>query len=153
MDEQLPTTEQGPEMNARPVVVVGLDGSDHSSAALRWAAEEVRLRSATLTAVSVWHVPTVGYMAIPVPVADMRTAAEEMVDKQIATVLGSDPGIEIQREIREGPPAMQLLEAAKDATLIVVGSRGRGGFSGLVLGSVSAQVAHHAACPVTIVPR
>jgi nucleotide-binding universal stress UspA family protein len=149
MDES-PRERASVEAERSPIVVVGIDGSDESSAALRWAAEEARLRGAVLKVVSVWHLPTAGYMAVPISMEDTRAATVELIDQQIKEVLGATPDPTL-REVREGSPAPQLLDAAKGASQIVVGSRGRGGFSGLLLGSVSAQVAHHAPCPVTIV--
>ncbi|HXW79705.1 MAG TPA: universal stress protein, partial [Acidimicrobiales bacterium] len=77
--------------------------------------------------------------------------AEDSVGAQISAVLGSSPGVPLERHVMQGRPAQVILQAAEDADLVVVGSRGRGGFAGLLLGSVSSQVAHHAHCPVTIV--
>jgi nucleotide-binding universal stress UspA family protein len=135
-----------------PLIVVGVDGSDQSSAALTWAAEEARLRGGTLKVVHAWNVPTVEYASyIPTAFADLGNAASIELDAQIAEVLGPDPDVPLEREVREGPPAQAILDAAKDASLLVVGSRGRGGFAGLLLGSVSTQVTHHAHCPVTVV--
>jgi nucleotide-binding universal stress UspA family protein len=134
-------------------VIVGVDGSESSSAALAWAAQEARLRGATLKVVYAWHVPPVNYGDFG-PVAGVDELGEEAtgsVSKQVVEVLGSDPGLAVLEEIREGPPAKAIVEAASDACLVVVGSRGRGGFSGLLLGSVSAAVARHAPCPVTVV--
>ncbi|MGH9047533.1 MAG: universal stress protein [Acidimicrobiales bacterium] len=135
------------------VVVVGVDGSKASSEALVWAAEEARLRGATLRVVHAWSLPMLNsaeYVPAEV-IEEAPAAAEESLAAQVTDVLGSSPEIGMEHEVRQGPPARVILEAARDAELVVVGSRGRGGFSGLLLGSVSAQVAHHAACPVTIV--
>ncbi len=136
-----------------PVVVVGVDGSKASDAALAWAAEEARLRGASLRVVHSWSLPTWSYSAYLPPAAfeDIEPAAREDLERQVVHVLGPKPGMPVERDLREGPAAEQILEAAKNAVLVVVGSRGRGGFSGLLLGSVSAQVAQHAHCPVTIV--
>ncbi|HLI53683.1 MAG TPA: universal stress protein [Acidimicrobiales bacterium] len=136
------------------LVVVGVDGSESSSAALRWAADEARLRGATLKVVEAWHIPSVGYgayVAIPEGFEDWAKEAAASLEEQLAEVLGDEPGVTVVREVVEGPAAKVILDAAEGAELLVVGSRGRGGFSGLLLGSVSAHVAHHAPCPVTIV--
>jgi nucleotide-binding universal stress UspA family protein len=144
----------GPKAPAR-FVVVGVDGSEGSSAALRWAVDEARLRGATLKVVQAWHVPTVaygGYLAVPLEgLEDWAKETSAALEEQLAEVLGDDPGVVVVREVVEAPAAKAVVEAARGADLVVVGSRGRGGFSGLLLGSVSAHVAHHAPCPVTIV--
>jgi nucleotide-binding universal stress UspA family protein len=136
-----------------PVIVVGVDGSPDSSAALKWAASEARLRNAELRIIHTWSVPALSYGTYLPATAfdDVARAAERSLTAQIAEVLGDDPDIGYVTEVSEGPPASALLEAAETALLVVVGSRGRGGFAGLLLGSVSAQVAHHAHCPVLIV--
>lgn len=138
-----------------PLVVVGVDGSDGSSAALRWAAAEARLRGATLMVVQAWHIPSIGYgtyAAVPTDGFEGwgKQAAADL-DEQVSKVLGPEPEVTVVKEVVEGPAARVILDAADRAELVVVGSRGRGGFSGLLLGSVSAHVAHHAHCPVTIV--
>jgi nucleotide-binding universal stress UspA family protein len=142
---------------AQRFVAVGVDGSAASSNALRWAADEARLRRTTLNlkVVHAWHVPTFGYGAYLGAAADgfedWAKLARESLDEQVANVLGDDPGLPVVSEVVSGMAAEVVVEAAEGAELVVVGSRGRGGFSGLLLGSVSAQVAHHAPCPVTIV--
>jgi nucleotide-binding universal stress UspA family protein len=152
------------------VIVVGVDGSKSSSEALKWAAEEARLRGATLKVVRAWQVPAFayGYGAYVQPataVVDWRSESEALLDDQVRAVLGEATGssegprnglgelagLTVVSEVLEGPAAQVLIEAAGGAELLVVGSRGLGGFSGLLLGSVSAQLAHHAPCPLTIV--
>jgi len=143
--------EDRPADADRPLIVVGLDGSEHSSAALRWAAAEARLRGARLRVVHSWHVPTLA-VEVPLP-EDVYTpaAARLEVEGQVAAVLGDAADVPVDIVVHEGSPAQSLVDEAAGATLVVVGSRGRGGFSGLLLGSVSTQVAHHAPCPVVIV--
>jgi nucleotide-binding universal stress UspA family protein len=136
------------------LIVVGVDGSKASSAALWWAAEEARLRGARLKVVHAWHMPTFVYGAYMIPPEELegfRSEAEALLDRQLAQVLGEHTELSVLRELKEGPAAKAIIEASKDAELVVVGSRGRGGFSGLLLGSVSGHVAQHAHCPVTIV--
>jgi len=147
-------------------VVVGVDGSPGADRALRWAAEEAALRGARLRIVHAWRVPLLEaipapyVVGLPAPPVDQeavgesyRVRASKVLEDAVGRVLGSDQGAEIEETLVEGPPAAQLLRAAQDADMLVVGSRGHGGFAGLLLGSVSQQVAHHAPCPVVIVPE
>jgi nucleotide-binding universal stress UspA family protein len=139
-------------------IVVGVDGSDGSRAALRWALEEAALRGARLEAVVTWQVPTYAYAGVAVmpPLAELAEAASASLEEAIAAVtteLGDTAaGVEIERVVLEGPAAGLLVERSRDADLLVVGSRGYGGFRGLLLGSVSHQCASHAHCPVVVVP-
>jgi nucleotide-binding universal stress UspA family protein len=137
-------------------VVVGFDESDEAQAALRFALDEARLRGAALRVVHVWTVPAApggfGLVAPPTDehVEHMSAEAERVVDRALSglPVEGRPP---IERQIVQGSPAQVLIDASQDADLLVVGSRGRGGFAELLLGSVSQQCAHHARCPVVIV--
>ncbi len=136
-----------------PVVVVGVDGSEASSKALAWAAEEASLRGATLRIVQAWFEPAGAYPTY-MPAESFEKApldARKSLEEQVSRVLPSDPGVRVEQVVGEGPPAEVILSKAEDATLVVVGSRGRGGFAGLLLGSTSGEVAHRAHCPVTIV--
>lgn len=143
----------GPASGTRGLVVVGVDGSKSSSTALEWAAKDAKARGATLKVVHAWEVPAFGYGPYDGPTdwSGWRDDAARNLDEQVNAVLGDDTGIDIVREVKEGSAARVLLDEAAEADLLVVGSRGRGGFAGLLLGSVSAQLAHHAPCPVTIV--
>jgi nucleotide-binding universal stress UspA family protein len=141
-------------------IVVGVDGSDGARRALEWAVEEARLRKAGLLVVHAWHVPPLvagaapfdGPMALDADTLErVEKTAEEIVERELATV--DTAGIEVRRLVVAGSPADALIEAAADADLLVVGTRGHGGFTGLLLGSVGQQVAHHAPCPVVIVPK
>ncbi|HLI16526.1 MAG TPA: universal stress protein [Acidimicrobiales bacterium] len=147
------TAEAATASERRRAVVVGVDGSEPSSRALAFAAEEARLRGASLRVVYAWSLPALSTTAYLPPEAFEGVAedAERLVRRQVAEVLGDEPDVPVDYEIESGPPANVILGAAKDALLVVVGSRGRGGFAGLLLGSVSTQVAHHASCPVVIV--
>jgi nucleotide-binding universal stress UspA family protein len=137
------------------VIVVGVDGSEASKEALRWALEEARLRRSRLRAVYAWVYPQIGGRGyIPSELLDpelLRQTAQERLDALVVEVAGESPGVELERGVHEGPAAQVLVEAAQGAALLVVGSRGHGGFAGLLLGSVSQQCAHHAPCPVVIV--
>jgi nucleotide-binding universal stress UspA family protein len=142
-------------------IVVGVDGSDASKDALRWAVEEARLRDAPVVAVHAWQLPAmtpdIGPLAAsaagPYELAELLPQLEQsarlVVEDAVQEVAG-DTSVEIQPVAVEGPPARALIDAARDADLLVVGSRGHGGFTGLLLGSVSLQAVQHAPCPVVI---
>jgi nucleotide-binding universal stress UspA family protein len=132
-------------------IVVGVDGSEPSKQALRWGAHLAARFGARLEAVTSWDFPaSYGFAAVPSdwdPARDMRQALDETVQ----AVFGDQPPAGLRREVREGGAAMVLIEASRGATMLVVGSRGHGGFAGLLLGSVSGNVAEHAPCPVLII--
>jgi len=145
-------------------IVVGVDDSAGARRALEFALEEARLRDASLKVVYAWLLPLP--VVIPGPVlagipVESGPALEEEIEQArqsaerlLEAVIEQLPteGVRIERLAVEGQPAKALLDTAADADLLVVGSRGRGGFKGLVMGSVSQQCANHAPCPVVIVP-
>jgi len=143
------------------VVVVGVDDSDGAKAALAFAHEEARLRNATLRAVHAWQFGYIGYTgfegAVPAlggDIAELRAAAVTALDATVRAVLADPDGVEIEQRVVEGAAGAVLVDESSRADLLVVGSRGHGGFAQLLLGSVGQQCAHHAACPVVIVrPR
>ncbi len=136
-------------------IVVGIDGSSCSRDALRFGAAEARLRGEPLRVVCVWHTPAAAYAGgglIPELGEDTyRSSARRMAEDELADVLGVNGEGARRIELREGNAAEALIEASRDASMLVVGSRGRGGFARLLLGSVSQQCAGHAQCPVVIV--
>ena len=137
-------------------IVVGIDGSDHSKKALRWALDEARLRGASLHVVYAWMLPVyaTGYGFAPGDLFDPKVisdGATEQLDKAVAEVVGDATDVKVERKTVEGMAAQVLVEEAAGADLLVVGSRGHGGFAGLLLGSVSQQAAQHASCPVVII--
>ena len=139
------------------VIVVGVDHSPGAKAALVFANEEAGLRGATLRAVHAWQYGYIGYTGLEgsVPsvggdINELRTAAVAALEASVREAL-PDTDVEIELQAIQGAPAGVLVEASRDADLLVVGSRGHGGFVGLLLGSVSQQCAHHAECPVVIV--
>jgi nucleotide-binding universal stress UspA family protein len=137
--------------------VVGIDGSDGSLEALRFAAEEARVRAATLRVVAAWRVPPPVYAGgfagdLGRLSEHLREGAEAVLDAALEGMAGALEGVAVERLVGEGQAAHVLVDAAADAALLVVGSRGLGGFGGLLLGSVSQQAATHAPCPVVIVP-
>jgi nucleotide-binding universal stress UspA family protein len=138
-------------------IVVGVDGSEGSIRALRFALEEARLRGATVRAVSVWRIPLAAFsggLAPAIPEVDaFEQAAHARLDAAFEAVADALHGVEVERVVEEGQPADVLVERAGPDDLLVVGSRGLGGFRGLLLGSVGHQCANHARCPVVIVPH
>ena len=141
-------------------IVVGIDGTEHASAALRWAAEEAALRQATHVAIHAWTFMPVTTPADSglVPMAwtesmevldASRAAAERIAGDQVRAVLGEEHDAVVK--VVEGGPATALVEAAADADLLVVGNQGRGNLASALLGSTSAEVADAAPCPVVIV--
>jgi len=137
-------------------VVVGVDGSDGSRRALEWAYAEAEKRGASLEVVAAWGVPPIPPLpetaSWPPPTAKLEAAAQGMVDLLLGEIVGSRTGVSIETTLVEGSPARVLLARGKGADMLVVGSRGLGGFRSLLLGSVSQQCAQHATCPIVIVP-
>ena len=140
------------------VVVVGVDQSEGAKAALVFAHEEAQLRGAALVAVHAWQFGYVGYSgfegAVPTLGGDidkLREAAGATLEAMIREALPEPGDVTIERRVVEGAAGAVLVEESHNADLLVVGSRGHGGFAQLLLGSVSQQCAHHAACPVVIV--
>lgn len=143
-------------------IVVGVDGSPASRAALVWAAEEAELRGARLVALHAWSFLPPAPMAepgmVPMPAIDYagtleaeRAAVEEELDEALTAAFPEGPPVAVERVLVEGGAAEALEEAAREADLVVVGSRGRSGLTAALLGSVSRHVLQHAPCPVVVV--
>jgi nucleotide-binding universal stress UspA family protein len=139
-------------------IVVGIDGSHAASHALEWAMAEAATRKTPLTVITVNSIPASYWTGKPVPfagddekVAEIRKAAEVRV-AEIGASLGDSRPESVTVTALSGFPAQTLIDASKGSDLVVVGSRGGGGFATLMLGSVSHQVVHHAHCPVVVVP-
>ena len=132
------------------VVVVGVDGSEQSLAALAWAITEARLRQGRIRVITAWYYPPLASEVGDGVIDESFKQAAEQVQARALSVV-ADAGVPATGQVVENSPATALLHAAGDADLLVVGSRGHGAFTGLRLGSVSSQVAHHAPCPVLIV--
>lgn len=138
-------------------IVVGVDGSESSMRALSWAVEEARWHGASIRAVHVWqahyHYPSVSLLSAALSVVTpeaLERAAQHTLDECVAGVDTS--GVDVERVLVQGGAARELIAAGKGADLLVVGTRGRGGFAGMLLGSVSHHVTHHAPCPVVVIP-
>jgi nucleotide-binding universal stress UspA family protein len=139
-------------------IVVGVDGSDGSVVALQWALHEARLRGATVDVIHSWHYPYAAYTEITGMVAgvisreDLEKLGQEVLQSSLDRGGVETSGVEVNPLLVQGPAASTLLDAAAGADMLVVGSRGHGGFTGLLLGSVSQHVVHHAPCPAVVVP-
>lgn len=139
-------------------ITVGVDGSDKSGRALEWAIREAGLRGAALTVLAVHEVAANHWTGKPElypadqPVTEtIRQAAEEAVQKAVTQV--GEPGpASVRVRAVSGLPAQELVSASADSDMVVVGSRGGGGFSRMLLGSVTSQVVAHATCPVVVIP-
>ncbi|WP_181808502.1 universal stress protein [Streptomyces shenzhenensis] len=133
-------------------VVVGVDGSPSSYAALRWAQRYAGLVGGVVEAVAAWELP--GLYGWSAPAVDFEVDAEDARDRmrqELTDVLGADAVSTVRSRLVHGNASDVLLRAAEGAEALVVGSRGRGGFARALLGSVSQQVSQHATCPVVIV--
>ncbi|GHF99322.1 universal stress protein [Streptomyces albogriseolus] len=143
-------------MDDQDRIVVGVDGSPSSREALRWAARQAALTGGTVRALTSWDYPqyhgALGWL--PPSSGDeeaLETRAREDLTRCVEETLGARPPADVRTEVHYGTPASVLLRAARDASLLVVGSRGLGGFAGLLLGSVAQHCVQHAACPVVVV--
>ena len=138
-------------------LVVGIDGSAASKAALAWAVEEARLRGCGVVALHAWQFPVLGfggYAGTVVPLVtpeDLEKLANDTARETVEDVVGADLSVPVEVRVVQGHPAGVLLDAGSTADLLVLGSEGHGAFTGMLLGSVSMQVVHHAPCAVTIV--
>lgn len=152
------TSQAGPQRTAEIMddedsfrIAVGVDGSAESRFALEWAVTEARLRHGQVRAVTAWEYPpeAAGMDATIWDPHIFEPAARRIQTDTLKRV--DTEGVNVTGDVVQGPTVTVLVSASKDADLLVVGSRGHGGFTGLLLGSVSTQVVHHAACAVLVV--
>lgn len=151
------------EPGAPPAIVVGIDGSEDSKQALRWAAQQAALTHAPLQAITAWHYPVDFGTAWQIPATygrshdfsqvDFSADAKRTLDGAIEEVLGKDPRVSVTPQLVSGHPAEVLIEASEHAGLLVVGASGHGGFVGMLLGSVTQHCVSHASCPVVVIRR
>jgi nucleotide-binding universal stress UspA family protein len=159
-------SSEGTQSGRVPAVVVGVDGSAGAQEALRWALAEGRLRNSPVRVVHAWTFGYIGssvegfaywdgfvnpYTSVGVDLSDLHSAAEELLERSLAEFGDETEGVEIERLVVQGAAAAILVSAVTPGDLLVVGSRGHGGFVGLLLGSVSQHCVHHAPCPVVVV--
>ncbi len=136
--------------NSGPIVV-GYDGSDSAGAALRWAVRQAALNGADVEAITAWEWPASFGWAGPIPAGyDPEADARRLLEEAVAEAVSEHPDVTVHTTVTEGHPAPLLIEASKTASLLVVGSRGHGEFTGMLLGSVSGHCATHAHCPVLV---
>jgi nucleotide-binding universal stress UspA family protein len=132
-------------------IVVGVDGSEHGNAAFRWALREATAHDGEIVAVLAWQMPFIG-----IPGAfdrdEIERSCKRFLEEVIADIVPDAP-VPITKLVAEGDVSASLIAAAKGAEMLVLGSRGRGGFAGLKLGSVSQECVQHAACPVVIIKQ
>jgi nucleotide-binding universal stress UspA family protein len=132
-------------------IVVGVDGSDASVAALQWAAAQAKATGSRLRAVMTWHLPHPRY-GLPFPTdQELRERTIERLRRVIDGALGPDPGISMDLEAGPGSPSAVLVDEAAGASMLVIGSTGHGGLAGSLLGSVSRHCASHSPCPTVVV--
>lgn len=132
-------------------IVVGVDGSDRSKAALRWAIRQAKLTGSSVDAVIAWHYPSTYGMAAVGSGFDFEGDAKNALAETVSQVCGNDHEVRVRSLVTEGPAAGVLLRAASGADLLVVGSRGHGELGSALLGSVSLHCVLHAHCPVLVV--
>ncbi|MEU9669113.1 MULTISPECIES: universal stress protein [Streptomyces] len=137
-----------------PRVVVGVDGSPTSYAALRWADRYARTIGGVVEAIHVWETPSAAGWSGPAtdPDFDLQQARERFA-VELGSVFPGERPARLREHLVEGDPSEALIQASEGAELLVVGRRGRGGFARAMLGSVGQRCAQHAACPVVVVPR
>jgi nucleotide-binding universal stress UspA family protein len=144
-----------PRALEQPTVVVGVDGSKLSAKAIDFAFDQAEALGARVIAVHAWTSPFLTYddgqTMLQFGEAEVQESGRVLVAESVAGAMADHPDVECETRLISGRAARALLVAAESASLVVVGSRGRGGFTGLLLGSVSQSVLHHAPCPVAIV--
>jgi nucleotide-binding universal stress UspA family protein len=138
-----------------PRIVVGVDGSEPSVEALRWAVHQAELTGGTVDAVIAWQYPIAAGGLGWAPTSGLDdTDYAELAAKALSAVVAEvapPPSVQINEFVVDGNPAQALLDAARDADLLVVGNRGHGGFADALIGSVSSRCVHHATCPVVVI--
>jgi nucleotide-binding universal stress UspA family protein len=143
---------------SQETVIVGVDGSPPSTSALAWAARYAQAVGASLRAVLAWHYPSdaalppVGRTPEPAR-SQVEQSRYEILDQAIESACRDLPAMHVDGKVIYGHPAQALIDESRNADLLVVGSKGHGGFTGMTLGSVSTHCVTHASCPVTVVKR
>jgi nucleotide-binding universal stress UspA family protein len=142
-------------------IVVGIDGSEDSKDALRWAARQAELTATPVTAVMAWQLPVTFGTVWQMPATygrshdlsqvDFSADAKKTLDAALEEVLGAGAHVAVTPQLVNGHAAPVLIEASRHAALLVVGRSGHGGFAGMLIGSVSQHCVSHAACPVVVV--
>jgi nucleotide-binding universal stress UspA family protein len=128
-------------------IVVGIDGSASSIGAFRWAVRQAQLTGAAVEALMAWQYPP---GVVPAGVQDFEAESRQALEGAIEGAFAGAPPVQVTRVVEEGEPALTLVGRSKDATLLVIGSRGHGAFVGMLIGSVSQYCVTHAHCPVVV---
>ncbi|HEY2043122.1 MAG TPA: universal stress protein [Jatrophihabitans sp.] len=136
-------------MASAPVIVVGVDGSDSSIQALVWGAKQATLTGSTLRAVATWRWPN--YLTRVPPGVDLAGETTQMLHEAVTTALADFSELTVAEAVVDGPAGPALLTQARDASLLVVGARGRAAFPGMLLGSVAEYCVRNGPCPVVVV--
>jgi nucleotide-binding universal stress UspA family protein len=132
-------------------IVVGVDGSGGSIRALRWALREAQVTGGVVEAVSAWDIPvSYGFGPTVLDGENLEAAAAQTLATAVDDAAAAYPDVVVHQVVQRGHPAAVLIQQAEGAELLVLGSHGRGGFTGALLGSVSQHAVHHAACPVVV---
>jgi nucleotide-binding universal stress UspA family protein len=139
-----------------PRIVAGIDGSESSASALRWAIRQAALTGAAVDAVIAWHYPDLASSGMAVGAVEptygfFRENAEKIAADAVSSTVDPASDVPVSARVAQGHAAQVLLDASAGASLLVVGSRGHGGFTEALLGSVSQHCVQHALCPVVVV--
>ena len=137
-------------MNAVPRIVVGVDGFESSTAALRWAIHQAKLTGAVVDAVTTWHIPAGSGLVAAADMPDYQDDARIILTEAITEMCTVDTDVVVRPRVVEGQAGPVLVEAAEGADLLVVGNRGHGSLAEALLGSVGQYCVRHAPCPVVI---
>ncbi|GAA2773139.1 universal stress protein [Saccharopolyspora taberi] len=132
-------------------VVAGIDGSEESVSALRWAAEYVERVGGILHAVTIWHQPVQFGYRLPTPDTELERRARQSLDSTVEAVRGEFPGVDIRPRLVRGQVIDEFVGMSEQADLLVLGNKGHGAFTGMMVGSVALKLVHHAKCPVVVV--
>lgn len=134
-----------------PVVVVGIDGSEESQRALSWAADYVERNHGVAHAISVWHQPVQFGYRLPTSDSELEDRAKTSLDKTVEAVHAEFPNAQVKTKLIRGHVIDELVGISHQADLMVVGNKGHGAFTGMMVGSVALKLVHHARCPVLVV--
>jgi len=138
-------------------IIVGVDGSESARKALSWAIEEAKVRKCEVIAINAWTYPivppSIDGAIVTIPDIDVEQEANNLLEREIKEVTGGSDDVKIQRRFVQKSAATALIQASDDADMLVIGSRGLGGFRGLLLGSVGHQCVQHSKCPVVVIPH
>jgi nucleotide-binding universal stress UspA family protein len=135
-----------------PVVVVGIDGSEEATHALRWAADYVqRLGAGVVHAISVWHQPVQFGYRLSTSDTELERRARESLDSAVEAVRSEYPRVLLKSRLLRGHPVDEMVSVSEQADMMVVGNQGHGAFTGMMVGSVALKLVHHARCPILVV--